>query len=273
MSGFSSVDAVTAFYKTWDRILATTSVFVLTYMVFASAVVGAVLLLRRSGFKFQIRKTMSGAIQVRREITHSIFSLGIFMIAMLAPRAVAIGYGVVIDLRKPLPLWEFGLCFPLICFLHDTYFYWTHRLMHLSGFYRIMHREHHRSVAPTAYAAYSFAFLEALVQGLFPVIYVVLFPADMALLVVYLLVEIFYNTTIHSGMDPFPPWLVSHPILGWLAGSAYHDMHHRTLKWNFGLYFRFWDRLMGTEHPDFVRVHNYIHSPDNDGDAYSLLGR
>ena len=23
------------------------------------------------------------------------------------------------------------------------------------------------------------------------------------------------------------------------------------MRWNFGLYFTFWDRLMGTEHPDY----------------------
>jgi hypothetical protein len=28
-----------------------------------------------------------------------------------------------------------------------------------------------------------------------------------------------------------------------------------------------------TEHPDFVRIWEYIHSPDNDGQAYKLLSR
>jgi hypothetical protein len=30
---------------------------------------------------------------------------------------------------------------------------------------------------------------------------------------------------------------------------------------------------MGTEHPDFVRLYNYVHSPQNDGQVYKLLSR
>jgi Delta7-sterol 5-desaturase len=274
MSGFSELDLVALFYRTWDRLLTTASLVLFTYIIFCSAVVALILLLRRSGsYRFRIRPIMANAAAIRREVARSIFSLTIFQIAMAGSRVLAMGFGIFIDLRDPQPFWKIAPCFLLIFIAHDTYFYWTHRLMHLSGFYRIMHREHHRSVAPTAYAAYSFAFLEAWVQGSFLVFYVLLFPVNTALVVVFLFVEIIYNSIIHSGIDPFPRWMVTHRILGWVAGSAYHDLHHRTVNWNFGLYFRFWDRLMGTEHPDFVRIHDYIHSPENDGDAYKLLKR
>jgi sterol desaturase/sphingolipid hydroxylase (fatty acid hydroxylase superfamily) len=67
--------------------------------------------------------------------------------------------------------------------------------------------------------------------------------------------------------------MVTHRIFGWVAGSVYHDLHHKTMDWNFGLYFRFWDRLMRTENPDFVRIHDFIHLPNNDGSAYQHLKR
>src|SRR6202011_1371719 len=53
------------------------------------------------------------------------------------------------------------------------------------------------------------------------------------------------------------------PALG-RAGPTYHALHHRTAHGNYGLYTRFWDRLCKTEHPDFVAVYEYVHSPQND---------
>src|SRR5687767_13013911 len=55
----------------------------------------------------------------------------------------------------------------LIIFLHDSYFYWLHRFMHLPRFYNIFHKVHHGSVNPTAFASLAFHPLEAIVEGLF----------------------------------------------------------------------------------------------------------
>jgi len=35
-------------------------------------------------------------------------------------------------------------------------------------------------------------------------------------------------------------------------------MHHSKFKGNYGLYFRIWDRLMKTEHPDYVKDYDRI---------------
>jgi Delta7-sterol 5-desaturase len=275
MSGFSELDLVSTFQRTWTKLLTTASVTLFTYVIFCTVMIAVARYLQKAGgLKFCIRAAASGADQMRRELARSLFSITVFQLAMVGSRVVAMGFGIFIDLRNPpIPLWQLVISFPFILIAHDAYFFWTHRLMHLSTFYRIMHREHHRSIAPTAYAAYSFAFLEAWVQGSFLVVYVLLFPANNALIVFFVFVEIIYNSVIHSGIDPFPAWMVTHRYFGWIAGSAYHDLHHRTSRWNFGLYFRIWDRLMGTEHPDFVRIHTYIHSPENDGRAYKLLRR
>jgi sterol desaturase/sphingolipid hydroxylase (fatty acid hydroxylase superfamily) len=32
---------------------------------------------------------------------------------------------------------------------------------------------------------------------------------------------------------------------------VHHDLHHSEGRHNFGLYFTWWDRMMGTEHPDY----------------------
>ena len=41
------------------------------------------------------------------------------------------------------------LSIPLTVLVHDTYFYWIHRLMHQPDLYRRMHLTHHRSVNPS----------------------------------------------------------------------------------------------------------------------------
>jgi sterol desaturase/sphingolipid hydroxylase (fatty acid hydroxylase superfamily) len=40
-------------------------------------------------------------------------------------------------------------------------------------------------------------------------------------------------------------------------------MHHEHAPRNFGLYFTWWDRLMGTEHPDY-RMRTKLGTPDSE---------
>ncbi|MEP6967107.1 MAG: sterol desaturase family protein [Pseudomonadota bacterium] len=251
----------------------TALVEILSYLVFAGAMFAVVLMLRRAGvFRFRIRRTLAKAAQMRREIFDSTLTLLIFQLAQVLFRVAALAWGISFDLTQRLPTWELALSFPLILVVHDAYFYWTHRAMHSRALFRFMHWEHHKSLEPTPWTAYSFAIPEAFVQGSFVVFYVALFPAMTATIVFFAFVEIIHNVAIHSGIDLFPRPLVTGRRLGWIAGSIYHDLHHRTSNANYGLYFRVWDRLMGTEHPDFVRIYDYVHSPQNDGGAYRLIG-
>jgi sterol desaturase/sphingolipid hydroxylase (fatty acid hydroxylase superfamily) len=32
---------------------------------------------------------------------------------------------------------------------------------------------------------------------------------------------------------------------------THHDLHHAQAGWNYGLYFTWWDRMMGAEHPQY----------------------
>jgi len=233
-----------------------------------------VLHMREAGvFRMLIRDPTPRPAQVHREVFNSALSVVIYNGVQLVTRIFVLAFGYVVTLNRPMPLWEVALSFPLVLIVHDAYFYWTHRWMHAPALFRVFHWEHHKSQAPTVFTAYSFAIPEAIVQGLFGVFYVALFPATFATLIFFQFVEIAHNLAIHCGIDFFPRVLVSHPRWGWLAGPTYHDLHHRTARGNFGLYTRFWDRLMKTEHPDFLRIHAYVHAPGNDGGAYQLLQR
>jgi sterol desaturase/sphingolipid hydroxylase (fatty acid hydroxylase superfamily) len=41
------------------------------------------------------------------------------------------------------------------------------------------------------------------------------------------------------------------PLFDWITTPTHHDIHHAEAGWNYGLYFTWWDRLMGTEHPGY----------------------
>jgi sterol desaturase/sphingolipid hydroxylase (fatty acid hydroxylase superfamily) len=45
--------------------------------------------------------------------------------------------------------------------------------------------------------------------------------------------------------------MVRHPLFGWLNNATYHNIHHSRVGCNFGGWFTYWDRLMGTGDPGY----------------------
>lgn len=132
-------------------------------------------------------------------------------------------------------------------FIHDAYFYWTHRLMHRPRLFRLMHAVHHDSRPPTAWAAMAFHPLEALSGALLIPTLTFVVPIHVAALGVVLGVMTFFGVANHMGWELFPkPWLDG--LFGrWMITASHHHLHHRYYRCNYGLYFRFWDRLCGTD--------------------------
>jgi len=58
------------------------------------------------------------------------------------------------------------------------------------------------------------------------------------------------NAMGHSGVELHHKAWVDGP-LDVFTTITHHDMHHQNFKGNFGLYFTWWDRIMGTELPDY----------------------
>jgi lathosterol oxidase len=146
----------------------------------------------------------------------------------------------------------FFLSIGLTILIHDAYFYWTHRLMHLPWLFRLVHRPHHRSTNPSPWAAYSFSTWEAFVQaGIAPL---VLFTMPMHPLAfsIFMLWQISFNVLGHCGYEMFPRWFVRSGCGRILNTATHHAQHHETNHANFSLYFNFWDRLMGTNHQRYA---------------------
>ncbi len=136
---------------------------------------------------------------------------------------------------------------------HDAYFYWTHRLMHHRRLFKLFHRGHHRSHAPTPFAAYAFAWPEAIVQALFLPSIALLMPVHATALFAFLTFMIVRNVMGHAGVELHPRWFGLGRLTSWNTTTTYHDLHHECAGANYGLYFRWWDQLMQTEHPDYLR--------------------
>ena len=149
------------------------------------------------------------------------------------------------------PDWYFWASIPLFLVLHDAYFYWTHRAMHHPKLYRYFHMTHHRSHNPTPFTAYNFAPLEAIVNFSFVPISAMLIPIHNTALWVVMGIMIFKNASSHAGYEIMPRHWAKLPVLGWLTTVTHHDMHHERGTGNYGFYFTWWDKWMGTEHANY----------------------
>jgi sterol desaturase/sphingolipid hydroxylase (fatty acid hydroxylase superfamily) len=145
------------------------------------------------------------------------------------------------------PLWWLPLSVLAYLFVHDTWFYWTHRWMHRPALFRAAHAVHHASRPPTAWAAMSFHPIEALTGAVVIPALVFVVPIHVAALGVVLLVMTVMGVTNHMGWEMFPRRLVHSRLGNWLITASHHSRHHEQYACNYGLYFRFWDHLCATD--------------------------
>ncbi|MFV8373936.1 sterol desaturase family protein [Flavobacterium sp. LB1P62] len=135
----------------------------------------------------------------------------------------------------------------LMILIHDTYFYWTHKLMHSYKWLYKFHKIHHLSHNPTPWTAFAFHPAEALISlGIIPLI-IFIMPIHPLALVLFLTFMTIYNVLIHLGYEIFSKKKIFHLIGKWKNTTTNHDLHHEIGGgFNYGLYFSIWDRIMGT---------------------------
>ena len=146
-------------------------------------------------------------------------------------------------------------------FIHDFYYYFLHRTMHHPKLYKTFHFEHHKSLNPTAYSAFSLSWQEAIVDAAFFPVLAFVMPLHPIALIYFLVSSVGLNVVGHLGYEIFPPsW-----IKAGLANSVtHHHMHHQTATHNFSLYFTIWDRVFGTMHPEYEEVFKVVTDPKRD---------
>ncbi len=189
---------------------------------------------------------------VRREMGYSLSTLLIFSAQGLVVFA-GILRGDMVVYFKPGQyglLW-LALSFPLMLLWHDFYFYWTHRLLHSRWLFRRVHGVHHRSRNPSPWAAYAFHPVEALVNSLVTPLALLVVPLHGLVLFAFAIHQIVRNAHGHLAIETMPRGFARHWLGGRFTTTTHHHLHHETAQGNYGLWFTFWDRWMGTERSDY----------------------
>lgn len=143
------------------------------------------------------------------------------------------------------------MVFPLMFLMHDTYFYFSHRLMHHKALFKWFHLVHHKSTNPSPWAAYAFHPLEAVVEVGIVIIFLFTIPIHKSHLLIFFLMMIIYNVYGHLGYELYPKDFNKSFIGRWINTSVNHNQHHQYFTGNYGLYFLFWDRIFGTVREDY----------------------
>ena len=144
-------------------------------------------------------------------------------------------------------LWYLPVSIFIYLFLQDTYFYWTHRLMHHPKLFARMHKTHHMSHNPSPWAAFSFHPWESAVMAVFLPAVVFVVPLHVGAALFILMLMTVASVINHAGWEIFPASWMRGPFGRHAITALHHNLHHGNYRVNFGLYFRFWDRIMGTD--------------------------
>lgn len=148
--------------------------------------------------------------------------------------------------------WEYlGFSFVVVLILQDAYFYFIHRLFHHPSLFRCFHRGHHRSGDPTPWTSFAFDLPEAIFQSLFLIVIVFIIPLHFLTIIAVLMAMTVWTVWNHLGFELFPASFPHHWFTKWFIGPTHHSLHHRKYTVHYGLYFTFWDKLLGTQDPQY----------------------
>jgi lathosterol oxidase len=120
----------------------------------------------------------------------------------------------------------------------DTWIYWVHRMLHTDFFYRHLHRYHHQWQVPNSWVSMAFHPVDSFLFALPVHLFGFLMPLHGF---VYLGMQILMSFWSVSSHDR-----VSILRRRWFNYADNHTLHHWFYRCNYGQFFTFWDRLMGT---------------------------
>jgi lathosterol oxidase len=123
-------------------------------------------------------------------------------------------------------------------FLPDALIYWIHRWLHHPLLYQPIHKPHHKWIVSTPFASHAFHPADGFLQSTPYHIFVFLFPLNKYLYVGLFIFVNIWTVSIHDGTAYYEGTI--------LNGAGHHIIHHSQFNWNYGQYFTFWDRLLGT---------------------------
>lgn len=237
------------------------AIFCVVHLLRFGIIVGAVYLILNVWLRpriehRRIQKKHPRRRDYRRELLYGLGTVGVFavmstLVAFMYMHDVGYVYLNIADIGGPVWGWVyFAFSIVALIVLHDAWFFWTHWMMHHRWLYKPVHRIHHKSHNPTATTAYAFSPPEAVIQSIYVPIVVLFLPTHPIAIVLFIIHMIIRNSLLHSGYELMPKGFRTHWLGRHFTTTTHHDLHHSGMTGNYGLYFVWWDKLMGTFRDD-----------------------
>ena len=235
------------------------------YAIAAGAMFGFLLIFRVWAENRRIQQRRAARHDYFREILSSLRTVFFFGVTTLATLALS-RIGIIKFEASEFPLWLVLVQAAAIILAHDAWFYWTHRAMHSKMLFRPVHLHHHKSRTPTPFTAYSFTWLEAIIEAAFMPLFLLAtslmgFAFTGLALLLFIWIQISRNVMQHAGVEIHPAGWGDSKWTDWISTTTHHDLHHSGGNHNFGFYFTWWDRWMGTEHPHYKERFRAVAKP------------
>lgn len=234
-------------------LLFVSGVYLFRYFVIAGLAFAGWYLKRNGNPRWdKLQAAMPARRQIGREILYSLVAFVVFGLI----NGIIIGYGILPHTQNYRHISDYGwayfwLSIPLMMLVHDAYFYWMHRLMHHRALFRHVHRVHHLSTNPTPWTSFAFHPLESVVEALGVTFIVFVMPTHLFALLIFETISTAINVYGHLGYELYPANWPRHWLGRWINTSVAHNTHHASARYNYGLYFLFWDRWFGTLDPQY----------------------
>ena len=252
------------FYKIIDHMIAAFTFDLGRYLIAAGILSILLWVFGKWSDARRIQTRMAGIADYKREFLSSMRTVVVFGLTTIS--TVLLESAGIVKVMTSETVWPlFAMQLVAMIIAHDAYFYWMHRWLHTKTMFRFSHLHHHKSRTPTPWAAYSFSSFEAMTEAAFVPIYLLaisvlfggMYPFAIFLFLAHMIVR---NVIGHAGVEILPAGWLNGP-LGWITTTTHHDLHHSQGNSNFGLYFTWWDRVMGTEHTEYEERFNAVAKP------------
>ena len=202
---------------------------------------------KKNQFKIEVRWSM---------VTALLFSIAGAIIFVLWQK----GFTKVYTNAHRYGWWYLPISLLIFMLFHETYYYWLHRWMHKPSIFKIVHKVHHDSNITSPFTAFSFHPLEGLLQAIFLPIMLMILPMHYYIIVIQLTIMTLSSVINHLDIEIYPGNFNKNFFGRWIIGATHHSLHHKQFKYNYGLYFTFWDKIKKTESPLFKTVFESITS-------------
>ncbi len=209
---------------------------------------------RFRGARIQAKKRVSGK-QLMFEIKNTLVVLLIGTSSAVAISALYASGATALTVDATTIGWPMIVAtFIGVLLFNDAWFYFWHRLLHHPKLFRHVHAVHHKSVDVNPFSSYSFHWIEGFILGAWVLPIIIFVPIYLPMLALLQAIGLANNVMSHLGYEFLPRWLLRVPLLSWMNTATFHNLHHTSLSGNYGLMFRFWDRVLGTELANYETV-------------------